>query len=129
MVDKSLPKTDRDLPPKQEDFARAYVECGNATEAHRLAGYGANMTDKTRNEAASRLLADSKVRARVTELQAKHRVRHDVTVDSLTKEYGENRKLALMTAQPAAANGATNGKARLFGLDKPTPETVNNNLK
>ena len=113
------------LNQKQEAFAQAYIETGNASEAHRRAGYGLTMTAKTRNEAASRLLATNKVRTRVAELQAEHRERHDVTVDSLTQEYDDNRDLALQTAQPAAANGATTGKARLHGLDKVLPDTVN----
>jgi phage terminase small subunit len=113
------------LTPKQEAFAQAYVETGNASEAHRQAGYGPNMSTKTRHEAASRLLANSKVRAMVGQLQAEHRQRHDVTVDSLTDEFDENRELAFQTAQPAAANGATAGKARLHGLDKADAPTVN----
>ena len=76
------------------------------------------MTDTTRNEAASRLLANSKVRTRVSELQREARERHDVTVDTLSKEYDVNRALALEMGQPGAANGSTAGKARLHGLDK-----------
>ena len=114
------------LNPKQETFTHSYIETGNASEAHRRAGYGRDMSTKTRNEAASRLLANNKVRTRVSELQAEHRERHNVTVDSLTQEYDDNRELALQTAQPAAANGATTGKARLHGLDKVLPIAVNN---
>ena len=108
--------TRRDLTPKQEAFAQAYVETGNATEAHRRAGYGHSMSKKTRNEAASRLLADNKVRARIIELQEEHRSRHNVTVDTLTEEYEGARRLAIDIEQPSAANGATAGKARLHGL-------------
>ena len=108
------------LTPKQEAFAQAYVETGNATEAHQRAGYGASMSKKTRNEAASRLLASSKVRARVAELQAEHRKRHDYDIDKACAEYEEHRLGAVDTVQFAAANGATAGKARLHGHDKGT---------
>jgi len=78
------------------------------------------MTNKTRNEAASRLLANSKVGARVAELQAHHLRRHDVTVDSLTEEFEDARDLAMSINQPSAAISATSGKARLHGHDKGT---------
>ena len=84
-----LPAVGTGLTQKQEAFAQAFVETGNGTEAHRRAGYGANMSSKTRNEAASRLLANGKVRARVTELQNRGLERHDVTVDRIIKEYAK----------------------------------------
>jgi hypothetical protein len=58
-----------ELTIKQERFAQKYVECGNATEAYRFAYSNTRMADKTMNEAASRLLSDSKVLARVEELK------------------------------------------------------------
>ena len=116
------------LTPKQEAFAQAYVETGNATEAHQRAGYGASMSKKTRNEAASRLLASSKVRARVAELQAEHRKRHDYDIDKACSEYEEHRLGAVDTTQFAAANGATAGKARLHGLDRPADAVHNTQI-
>jgi phage terminase small subunit len=105
------------LTPKQEAFARAYLEIGNASAAYRRC-YEVRETTKAETvwQSACRLLADPKVTARVTQLQAALRGRHDVTVDSLCAEFDESRKLAMATAQPAAANGATAGKARLLGL-------------
>ena len=105
------------LTPKQEAFCLSYIETGNASEAHRSAGYGPNMSDKTRNEAASRLLADSKVLARVEALQAEHRKRHDVTVDGLTEELEQARAKAMTDPKGAgAAVTAIMGKAKLHGL-------------
>jgi phage terminase small subunit len=75
-----------DLTPKQEAFALAYVETGNATEAYRRAGYSPNMSDKTATEAASRLLKNSNVIARVDELRQKVAERHNVTVDKIVRE-------------------------------------------
>lgn len=57
------------LTPKQEAFVQAYLTTGNASEAYRLAGYSQNASPKTINEAASRLLADSKVAARLSTLR------------------------------------------------------------
>lgn len=58
------------LTVKQERFCQKYLECGNASEAYRFAYPCKNMSDKTINEAASRLLKNSKASARVAELQA-----------------------------------------------------------
>lgn len=59
------------LTPKQEAFALAYIKTGNASEAYRQAGYTTQtMAAKTVNEAASRLLKNSKVAARIEELRA-----------------------------------------------------------
>jgi phage terminase small subunit len=104
------------LTPKQEAFALAYVETGNASEAYRRSYDVKNTATKTIWEASSRLLADSKVSARVEELQARAVKRHDVTVDSLTRELDEDRELARSLAMPSAAISAVMGKAKLHGL-------------
>ena len=116
----------RPLTPKQEAFAQAYVEAGNASEAYRQC-YNVRETTKPESvwQSACRLLADVKVASRVAQLQAALRGRHDDTVDSLCDEYDENRQAALETSQIGAANGATTGKARLLGLDKADAPTVN----
>lgn len=57
------------LTAKQEAFCLAYVESGNATDAYRKAGYSPAMSEKTVNEAASRLLKNSKVAARIDALR------------------------------------------------------------
>lgn len=109
-------ETTRTLTPKQERFAQVYIETGNASEAYRQAYDAENMAAKTIWEAASRTLADSKVAARVMELQEKHAKQHEVTVESLAKEYEEARSLGLMEKQPSAMVSATTGKAKLYGL-------------
>ncbi|MBO9602558.1 MAG: terminase small subunit [Novosphingobium sp.] len=107
-----------DLTPKQEAFAIAYIETGNASEAYRVAGYSTNATSKTINEAASRLLADSKIAARVDELRAAQVERLGITVDDLIAELDEARQIALSALKPqsSAAVSATLGKAKLLGL-------------
>ncbi len=61
-------------------------------------------------------LDNNKIAARVAELQAEHRARHDITVGSLTDELERARQLAHRNGQAAAAVSATLGKARLHGL-------------
>jgi hypothetical protein len=104
---------------RHELFAQGLVEGKTADQAYTDAGYTPNRCN------ASRLKSNENINLRITELQDEHRQRHDVTVDSLTDEFDENRELAFQTAQPAAANGATAGKARLHGLHMPDGPNVN----
>lgn len=87
-----------DLTPKREAFALKYVESGNASAAYRHAFNAENSSEKTVWQAASRLLADPKVAARVAELQEMHRKRHCVTVDRVLQEYA---KLAFLDIRRA----------------------------
>lgn len=75
------------LTVKQDAFAQAYLETGNASEAYRRA-YNVKPSTKpeTVHEQASRVMADRKVSARVAELQAHHAKRHDVTIDKIVRE-------------------------------------------
>lgn len=104
------------LTQKQEAFCLAYIETGNASEAYRLAGYSTNAAQKTIHEASCRLMADSKVAARVAELRAVAVERALVSVLSITEELEEARALALQEGQPSAAVSASMGKAKLHGL-------------
>lgn len=115
------------LTPKREKFAQSYVELGCGAKAYREAFSTKGMSDKTIWEAASRLLKDSKVAARVEELKEVHRKRHNVTVDDLLGELEEARVAAMTCEKPqaAAAVGATMGKARILGLDKQVLEHQN----
>ena len=106
------------LTPKQEMFCLKYLELSNASEAYRQAGYSKNMSDKTVNEASSRLLKDSKVVARLNELRKPIVEKTMITVEDLVKELEEARIAALTaeTVQGSAAVTATMGKAKLLGL-------------
>ncbi len=102
---------------KQENFCIIYVETGNASEAYRQAyAVGEGTKDKTVWDSASKLLKDPIVAQRVMELREEHRLRHNVTVDSLTVEYEEARELAKGEKQAASMVSATTGKAKLHGL-------------
>lgn len=104
------------LTPKQEAFACAYVETGNASEAYRRAYDAENMKPESVWRKACELFDNGKVTARVDELQAAAAERCIVTVASLTQELEEARALALQEAQASAAVSASMGKAKLHGL-------------
>ena len=105
---------------KQEAFARAYVETGNASEAYRRAYNAENMKQESIAVRACQLLAHCKVSVMVQKLKDQVAERHAVTVDSLVNELEEARIAALTAESPqsAAAVSATMGKAKLMGLDK-----------
>lgn len=107
------------LTPKQEAFALAYVETGNAAEAYRRAyDVKAATQHSTIYSAASRLLADPKICARVAEIQDQAAHLTLYTVKQAFEEYEVARQLALQEANPSAAVAAVNGKVKLFGLEQ-----------
>ena len=110
-----------ELTQKQEAFALAYVETGNAAEAYRRAyDVKAATLHSTIYSAASRLMADSKISARVAQLQEQAAELTLYTVKQAFEEYEAARQLALQEANPSAAVSAINGKVKLFGLEAPS---------
>ena len=97
------------LTVKQESFARGYVESGCGAEAYRASYNPRTMKDKTIHEAASRLLKNSKVKARVAELQALQTMKHLDSVEDIAKMLKEDRKAARIKGQMSAAISATMG--------------------
>ena len=89
------------LTPKQEEFCRAYVETGNASEAYRRA-YNPNGKPETVARSAHELLGNPKVTARVAELREPLATAHNVTVASLIAELEEARQVARGKEQGAA---------------------------
>ncbi len=106
------------LTPKQEAFAIAYIETGNASEAYRLAYDAGNMKPDSVNRKAKELLDNGKITARIAKLQAVAVERHNITVDDLLIELQEAWEVARQSLNPAAMISATMGKAKLLGLDK-----------
>lgn len=106
------------MTPKQEQFARLYVETGNASEAYRQAYNADNMKPETVTNEAYKLLQDPDISAMVDGLKAEARQRHAVTVDDLLSELEQARAAALSapTPQSSAAVSATMGKAKMLGL-------------
>ena len=104
------------LTPKQEKFCQVYIEVSNASEAYRQTYNCERMKPETINRTAKDLLDNRKITARLKELQAEHRYRHDITVDSLSSELEEARLLAMKKENPAGAVSAIIGKAKLHGI-------------
>ena len=108
------------LTPKQEAFALAYVETGNAAEAYRRAyDVRAATQHSTIYVAASELMRNPKIRVRVEELQSQAAEMALYTVKQAFEEYEVARQLALQEANPSAAVSAVAGKVKLFGLESP----------
>lgn len=104
------------LTPKQEAFAQAYVETGNASEAYRRAYDAENMKPTTIMVKACNTLAMDKIRARVGVLQGEALERHEMTVDVIAELLMEDRDFAREEGAASAAVSATTGLAKLYGL-------------
>lgn len=105
---KLVDKEDR-LTGKQEAFAQLVAKGSMLVEAYREAGYMPNGSDKTQWEAASRLMANSKVLARVKQIQA------DIEEDRRTIER-RREEYVLKRLQDEAERAETDG-ARVRALE------------
>ncbi|RWF71878.1 terminase small subunit [Mesorhizobium sp.] len=107
-----------DLTPKQEAFALAFIETGNASEAYRRThDVGEDTKPESIWASASRCLADVKVQSRVKELQAEARDLMMISVGTLTDRLESARLHAMADPKGAsAAVSATMGMAKLHGL-------------
>lgn len=76
------------MTPKQEAFALAYVETGNASEAYRRAYNAENMSERAIAVEASRLLGHPAVSLKVTSLRKAAEERTGITVDRVLNELG-----------------------------------------
>jgi Terminase small subunit len=99
--------------PRWERFAQELAKGQSQTGAYLAAGYKGAKSPTT---AASRLLTNVRVAARVKELQQRGAERAEVTVASLIADLDEDRKLARGAGQASAAVAATMAKAKLLGL-------------
>lgn len=104
------------LTPKQESFCQKFIELGNASEAYRQSYNCERMKTSTINSRAKELRKDGPITARIDELQADHRERHDWTVDDAIIELEEARQVAKQEAAASAMVAATMGKAKVLGL-------------
>ena len=106
------------LTAKQEAFCLVYLQTGNASEAYRTAF---DVSPETKPEsvwqAASHLMADIKVAARVRELREEAKNLALVSVGTLTDRLEEARLHAMKDDKGAsAAVSAVMGMAKLHGL-------------
>jgi len=109
-----MAKQQRPLTQKQENFVRKVAEGMPASRAYRHAGFAAS--GNSAEVLASRTLRKVQVAARLAEVRAEQAKRHEVTIDSLAREFDENRAHALRVDQVGAAVQATAMKAKLFGF-------------
>lgn len=108
------------LTEKQEAFALAYVETGNAAESYRRAyDVAPDARDGWVYVEAAQLLDHPKIGPRIEELQEQATRLSAYTIKQAYDEYEEARQLALSEKNPSAAVGAVAGKVKLFGLDRP----------
>ena len=116
------------LTTKQEEFAKAYLETGNASEAYRRAYNAEKMGANTIHVHACNLLKHDKVAIRLAELQQAAQKRHNVTIDTITEMLKEDRDFAKDVGQAGAKVSATMGLAKLHGLitDKVSGNHTNN---
>ena len=105
---------------RQEKFAQKYVECGNASEAYRYAyPSSAKWKDKTVWENASRLMANSKVSARVKELEETSKQASQVTREEILKLCADVIRGAMIT------DNAQMRKEVIGGISKNTTTQTN----
>lgn len=105
---------------RQEKFAQKYVECGNASEACRYAyPSSAKWEDKTVWENASRLMANSKVSARVKELVEASKQASQVTREEILKLCADVIRGAMIT------DNAQMRKEVIGGISKNTTTQAN----
>lgn len=101
----------KNLTAKQIAFANKFAECGNASQAYRHAYNAAGMASKTVWEAASRLVKNSKVTARVAKIQDAAR---DAAIMSIA---GQTRRLQALSAL-AESKGTVAGIAAAIAAEK-----------
>ena len=111
----------RKLTDKQEAFAYAFVETGNASEAYR-ASYDVGASAKPAGiwANASKLMADPRIAERVAEIRAQLQEARHFKVLAAMDEFEQARSKAMDYSQFSAAVSAINAKVKLAGLDKPT---------
>lgn len=105
---------------KQDNFCLAYIETGNASEAYRKAGYSKGMSDKTVNEAANRLLKNSKVIARLEALRKPAIEAAQVTLQQHLDDLKRLRDLSERDGKygPAVTAEMARGKASGFYVER-----------
>ena len=108
--------------PRHSSFVSQYLTTGNATQAATAAGYSPH----TAQEQGSRLLKRQDVSEALRTQQAQAQQQAQTTVQSLLAELEQARQGAIANGQCSAAVAATMAKAKLLGLDKPTPAADTN---
>lgn len=120
--------TDLQLTAKQEAFAFAFVETGNASEAYRRAyDVSPDCKPETIWSAASRLRTDAIVSARIEELREEMAEMGMITLNSITNDLKHARNLAEELEKPETMVKATTEIAKLHGLTAERVEITGRN--
>lgn len=104
------------LTAKQEAFIRAYLKCGNASEAYRQSYDASKMKPEVVNNEASLLLAHPEISVRVAAYQTKANERAGVTLADHLTRMAQLSEEAREVAQFSAAIRAEELRAKASGL-------------
>lgn len=104
------------LTAKQEAFCLAFIESGNASDAYRKAGYSPGMSDKSVNEAASRILKNSKVVARLAAIRKPAAEAAGITLESHLERLQHLSEIAERRGQMNAAITAEIARGKASGV-------------
>ena len=109
------------LTEKQEAFALAFLETGNAAEAYRRAyDVAPDAKDGWLYVEACQLLDNPKIALRLKELREQAERLSIYNLTQAMTELEQAREIARVSVNPSAMVAATTGKIKLFGLDKPS---------
>lgn len=127
MVTTDEPPPLPDLTPKQEAFAFAYLETGNASEAYRRAYDAESMSTEAVHVEASRLLDHPRVALRIDGLKDAQRRRHALTIDRVLAEYAkiafaDAELMSRVTSQAALADLTPDERAAVAEVSETTTE-------
>lgn len=109
--------------PRHERFAVEVAKGFSSTEAYKAAGYEAEGSSAW--AAASRLLRDVRVKARIAELQERVATKAEITLETLIDHANEARSQAMEAGQFAAAVSAIKEMGVLTGLRVEKSERTN----
>lgn len=105
------------LTPKQEAFANAIVTGVSQSDAYREAfNVGPKTKPETVNQAASRLMADSNIAARVAELREPIAKKAQITLESHLDDLLRLRNMATKAMQYSAAITAEVARGKAAGV-------------
>jgi hypothetical protein len=107
------------MTPKREAFAVAVASGKTQADAYRAAFNAAGMKAETIQQAASRLMADSKVAARVAELRKPIADKAQITLESHLRDLERLRNLAEDKDQLSAAISAEVARGKHAGVVAP----------
>lgn len=104
------------LTPRRERFAQCIASGMSQADAYRASFSVERSTAKTIQEAASRLMKDSKIRARLDELRAPIVKNVQVTLENHLRDLMALRNLATKEKQMSAAINAEIARGKACGL-------------